>query len=397
MSDQRLQLRKFFSAVVVLASLFLAACSSNDAEEELGPAPLVEFEPSKVFDKVWSTSVGDGQGGIYNRLHPAIAQNVVYMASADGDVVALTADEGDEIWEVGLELPISGGVAVNEGMVLLGTSTGQVIALDRQSGETLWQTEVEGEVLAAPKSDGELVFVQTFDGQLLGLDAKSGERVWSFRTTLPVLTLRGTSEPLLARNMVIAGFANGKVMAFDTDTGAVRWDVRVATAKGNSEIERLVDIDGRLLLVDNIVYAVSYQGAIAAIDINSGRKLWTRDASSYVGMDTGFGNIYVSGQLGNVTAFVKNGQGVRWEQTVLERRKLTAPAVLGSYVLVGDFEGYLHALSQVDGNMSARTRVDSDGIQAPMLVSNDILYVYGNSGTLVAYQLKDKRSGFFSN
>lgn len=394
MSDQRRA--KFFSACLLLATVFLAACSSNDAEEELGPAPLVDFEASKTFKKVWSTSVGNGQGGIYNRLHPALADNVIYMASANGDIAALTADEGDEIWEVELELPISGGVAVNQGMVLVGTSTGQVIALNQQTGETLWQAEVEGEVLSAPKSDGKLVFVQTFDGQLLGLDAQSGKRIWSFRTTLPVLTLRGTSEPLLVRNMVIAGFANGKLMAFDTDTGAVRWDVRVASAKGHSEIERLVDIDGGLLLLDNVVYAVSYQGAIVAIDISSGRKLWTRDASSYVGMDSGFGNIYVAEQLGNITAFVKNGQGVRWEQTVLERRKLTAPAVLGSYVLVGDFEGYLHALSQVDGTIAARTRVDSDGIQARMLVSNDIIYVYGNSGTLVAYQLNDKRSSFFS-
>ena len=387
---------KFFSACLLLATVFLAACSSNDVEEELGPAPLVDFEASKVFEKIWRVSVGNGQGGIYNRLHPALSENVIYVASASGNVAALTADEGDEIWEVELDLPISGGVAVNEGMVLLGTSTGQVLALDQQTGQTLWQAEVEGEVLAAPKSDGELVFVQTFDGQLLGLDAKTGERVWSFRTTLPVLTLRGTSEPVLVRNMVIAGFANGKLMAFDTDTGAVRWEARVASAKGHSEIERLVDIDGGLLLIDNIVYAVSYQGAIAAVDISSGRKLWLRDASSYVGMDSGFGNIYVSGQLGNVTAFVKNGQGVRWEQTVLERRKLTAPAVLGSYVLVGDFEGYLHALSQVDGTMGARTRVDADGIQTSMLVNNDIIYVYGNSGTLVAYQLNDKRSGFFS-
>lgn len=394
MTDQRRA--KFFSVCLLLATIGLSACSSNDADEEQGPAPLVEFEAAKVFQKIWSTSVGNGQGGIYNRLHPALSDDVIFIASADGEVTALTADEGDELWEVELDLPISGGVAVNQGMVLLGTSTGQVLALDQQSGETLWQSEVEGEVLAAPKSDGKLVFVQTFDGQLLGLEAKTGKRVWSFRTTLPVLTLRGTSEPLLVRDMVIAGFANGKLMAFDSDTGSVRWEVRVASATGYSEIERLVDIDGGLLAIDNVVYAVSYQGAIAAVDMASGRKLWVRDASSYVGMDSGFGNIYVAGHLGHVTAFVKNGQGVRWEQTVLERRKLTAPAVLGSYVLVGDFEGYLHALSQVDGTMAARTHVDSDGLQASLLVNDNIIYVYGNSGTLVAYQLNDKRSGFFS-
>jgi outer membrane protein assembly factor BamB len=97
-----------------------------------------------------------------------------------------------------------------------------------------------------------------------------------------------------------------------------------------------------------------------------------------------------------VTAFADNGQGVRWEQTVLERRNLSAPAVVGSYVVVADFEGYLHALSQVDGSMAARTRVDSDGVRADMVVANGMLIVFGNSGKVVAYKLEEKSSGFFS-
>lgn len=393
----RLSIRHALTVVILPLSLLMSACSTFDEEDELGPAPLLDFKEEKQFDKLWSTSIGSGQGDLYNRLSPVVAGGAVYVASADGEVQALSVADGDDLWDVDLDRAISGGIGLGSDKVFVGTPTGNVIALDRQSGELLWEADVEGEVLTAPQTDDTLVFVQTFDGQLLGLDAATGKRRWSFRATLPVLTLRGTSTPIVYRDQVIAGFANGKVVSFDAATGAVRWDIRVAAPKGHSEIERLVDVDGELMLVDSTLYAVSYQGAIVAVDINTGRKLWNRTASSYMGMGQGFGNIYVSGQNASVTAFAKTGQGVRWEQTILARRKLTGPVVVGSYVIVGDREGYLHALSQVDGHVAARTKLDSDGIQSRMVVKDNTLFVYSNSGKLAVYQLVDKRSGFFSS
>ncbi|MEE8057328.1 MAG: outer membrane protein assembly factor BamB [Pseudomonadales bacterium] len=377
-----------------LLALVLSACSANDTEEEQGPAPLIDFEQERSFNKVWSSSVGDGQGEIFNRLNPAIDSELIYVASANGDVEAVTLDKGKTVWDVELDKLLVGGVGVGADLVLVGTAAGEVVALDKEDGSALWTVEVGGEVLAAPQTNGSLVFVQTFDGQMLALDIKEGKRIWSYRNTVPVLTLRGTSTPLMFRDTVIAGFANGRVISFDMKTGAIRWNTRVAVAKGDSEIERIIDIDGALLEVNGLIVAVSYQGKIAVIDPGSGRRIWSNEASSYVGMSYGFGNIYVSGEDGSVTAFEKNGQGARWAQTVLARRKLTGSTTLGSYVVVGDVEGYLHALSQVDGRIAARTKVDSDGLQVDLQTVDDMLIVYANSGKLVAYRLEEKSRGF---
>ncbi len=376
-------------------AMTLVACSSTDSEEEQGPAPLVDFEEEIKFSKVWSESIGDGQGDIYNRLSPVVDGRMVYVASADGEVEALTVDEGDDVWDAEVDGLIVGGVGVGEKLLLLGTAAGEVIALSKADGKELWRVEVGGEVLAAPQSVDDLVIVQTFDGQLLALKASDGARVWSFRSTVPVLTLRGTSVPMIYRDSVIAAFANGRVLSFELSTGSVRWNTRVALAKGDSEIERIIDIDGAMLEASGVVYAVSYQGSIAAIDAQSGRRIWSNEASSYVGMSTGFDNVYVSGEDGSVTAYEKTGRGARWAQTVLARRKLTGSATLSSYVIVGDVDGYIHALSQVDGHMAARTRVDSDGLQTDLQTIGDMLLVYGNSGKLVAYRLKEKSSGWF--
>ena len=377
----------------LLCSLLLAGCSSNDTEDQ-EPAELVDFKPERYFDKVWSESVGDGQGGVYNNLKPAIYNGVVYAAAADGTVEAVTLDEGDDKWDVDLDEKLVGGVGVSSNYVMVGTATGEVVVLDRNDGKELWRKQVGGEVLAAPQSNERMVFVQTFDGQMLGLDAKDGKRLWSYRNTMPVLTLRGTSSPLMFQDSVIAGFANGHVISFDMDTGEVRWNTRVSVAKGDSEIERIVDIDGAMLETGSLLYAVSYRGKIAAIEPVSGNRVWINEASSYVGMSQGFGNIYVSDADGTVTAFDERGQGVRWAQSVLARRELTGSATMGSYVVVGDAEGYLHALSQVDGHIAARTRVDSDGLRVDVQASGDTLIVYSNDGELAAYQLVEKKSWF---
>ena len=385
----------FRSIVLSLISLIIVACSSIDSEDETGPAPLLDFEQERTFNKVWSTSVGDGQGGIFNRLNPTVDGDLIYVASAEGTIEAITLEKGKSVWDADLEQLLVGGVGVGDNAIFVGTATGEVVALNKQNGEVLWSIELGGEVLAAPQTKDGIVYVQTFDGQMLALKVEDGERLWSFRNNLPVLTLRGTSTPMIFRDSIIAGFANGRVISFELDTGAVRWNTRVTVAKGDSEIQRIIDIDAPILENNGLIYAVSYQGKIAAIDPSSGRRLWANDTSSYAGMSVGFGNIYVVAEDGSVTAFEKNGQGARWAQTVLERRKLTGSAILSSYVIVGDVEGYIHALSQVDGHIAARTKVHSDGIQVDLQTVDDMLLVYSNSGKLVTYKLEEKSSGWF--
>ena len=245
------------SLLVPALLLLLYACSSTDGEEEQGPAPLIDFEEEKRFYQLWSSSIGDGQGGIFNRIKPAVDKGVIYVASADGNVEAITLAEGDSLWDVELEQGLIGGVGVGADVIMLGSASGEVVVLDRQTGEARWTVDVGGEVLSAPQTNGQLIFVQTFDGQLLALDINDGARVWSYRNTVPILSLRGTSTALVVRDAVLAGFANGRVISFDVETGAIRWNTRLAMAKGDSEIERIIDIDGELLEGKGVVDAVS--------------------------------------------------------------------------------------------------------------------------------------------
>ena len=374
----------------------IAGCSTisgwfdSDDDDPMAPVALSDITETVKIKELWSVGVGDGQGDGFYRLQPAISGEVIYAASADGEVVAVDRKRGKTLWEVDLDISLSGGVGVYNDVLLLGSSEGLVLKLDANTGEQLWTTMLTGEILSPPQANGKVVVAQTYNGKLQGLDFATGQLLWTYNSKVPVLTIRGTSVPIMENNRVYAGFANGRVLAFDAQTGSIVWDGRVAIPQGRSEIERIVDVDGTMELAGNELYAVSYQGSVVAIDVESGRKIWQQKASSFSGVSLGFGNVYAADEDGTLNAFMRNGEGVRWSQGALGYRQLSRPTPVGSYVTVGDFEGYLHVLSQVDGDFVGRVRVDSDGVRADMLSEDGILYVFANDGELVAYEITAK-------
>jgi outer membrane protein assembly factor BamB len=374
--------------------LSVSACSTvkdwfsmDDDEDPTQPVPLQDIQETVDIDRLWSTGVGDGQGeGLY-RIRPVLSGERIFAAAADGEVVALNRLTGKRLWRQELEGELSGGVGVYENSLFLGGADGSVLRLDASDGSLLWKHRVSGEVLAPPQGDGRVVVAQTYDGKLYGLDFATGDQLWVYDSNVPVLTIRGTSTPILDEGRVYAAFANGRVLAFTADTGQVAWEVRVAISQGRSEIERIVDIDGSMELAGGELYAASYQGRIAAIDVSSGRKLWQQNVSSFSGVSSGFGNVYVADEDGTLTAYLRGGQGVRWTQGDLGYRELSRPTPVSSYVAVADYEGIVHIISQVDGSFAGRVKVDGDGARADMVSDGNVLYVFGNSGKLAAYQI----------
>ena len=390
-------MRQISRYVLLFTMMFsIAGCSTisgwfdSDDDDPMAPMALSDITETVKIKELWSVGVGDGQGDGFYRLQPAISGEVIYAASADGEVVAVDRKRGKTLWEVDLDISLSGGVGVYNDVLLLGSSEGLVLKLDANTGEQLWTTMLTGEILSPPQANGKVVVAQTYNGKLQGLDFATGQLLWTYNSKVPVLTIRGTSVPIMENNRVYAGFASGRVLAFDAQTGSIVWDGRVAIPQGRSEIERIVDVDGTMELAGNELYAVSYQGSVVAIDIESGRKIWQQKASSFSGVSLGFGNVYAADEDGTLNAFMRNGEGVRWSQGALGYRQLSRPTPIGSYVTVADFEGYLHVLSQVDGDFVGRVRVDSDGVRADMLSEDGILYVFANDGELVAYEITAK-------
>src|SRR5690554_5783700 len=374
-----------FSAFI--AALGISGCSSTDTFEQ--PVPVPEVDETVDFKTVWSRSVGDGHDGDFLYLAPLNTGDIVYAASADGELVAVDAETGKRKWKRQLDDRIFAGVGGDLERLYLVTREADLVALSREDGQELWRSALPTEALAAPQSNGALVVTQTTDGRVLAFDATKGEKRWQYDGVVPVLSLRAAAAPLVGGDVVIASFANGKMLALSADSGQPLWQYEVGQPQGRTELERLVDIAGQPLVLETAVLVVGYQGKLALVDIRTGHEIWSRKASSLYAPMVGDGDIYLASANGDVVALRGSDRKELWTQSGLAWRQITQPMVYGDYLVVGDYEGYLHILSRNDGKFVGQEEFDGEGIRVPaQRLSNGNLLIFGNSGKMVIYRIR---------
>lgn len=372
------------------AVLLLNGCSwikswGKDDEPD-APSELVEFQSTLNVGKVWSTSVGSGVDKQGRQLRPAFSSGTIYAADYKGQITAVDAQNGNRLWEVKTKLSFTGGPGVSGKLLLMGTENGEVFAFDSSSGSQLWSATVTSEVLAAPVIADGLVIVRCIDGRIFGLDADTGRRVWIYDHSVPLLTLRGNSVPLLRAGVVFIGYDGGQVVALRLDDGTLMWEQTLVAIEGRTELERLSDIDGQLVFVASDLLVSSYKNRLASLAADSGRLLWFKDISSATGVDVSRVNLALSDKDGNLWMLDRRNGAEFWKQNQLLYRGLTRPVFYGSFVVVGDYEGYLHWLNVSDGSFAARSKVGGKGFTGPPLVVGRTLYVMTKKGELVAFR-----------
>ncbi len=356
--------------------------SDNNVE---APAPLVEFKQRLNVVKIWSKNTGSGTDEQYLKLIPIFANQRLFIADTKGRLRAMDATNGRSVWSFDADIKITGGLGYGENTILVGTSEGEVISYSSDSGKEMWRAVVSSEILSPPQKAENIVIVRTIDGKIFALDGDNGKRLWIYDRTVPSLTLRGTSTPVINNGVVIAGFDGGRLAALELRTGRLIWEARIATARGRSELDRMVDIDSEPLIVDGVIYVAAFQGHVAAVQIETGRILWTRDTSSYAGIGADDKNLYITDENSHIWTFDRFTGTSVWKQEKLQARAVTAPTTIGDYIVVGDIEGYLHWMDKLSGNFVARTRLSKKRIIVAPIVVGKFLYAYSSDGTLVAY------------
>jgi outer membrane protein assembly factor BamB len=348
--------------------------SSRPAQK---PAELVSFQQTAASRVLWQGNVGNAGNSVF---YPAVSGNVVYAAGASGQITGFDAASGSQVMRVEVGQRISGGVGAG-GMVLAGTSKGEVVAFDR-SGKPLWKAQLSGEILAPPVAQGDLVVVRAGDGRIFGLDAVSGKRRWIYQRATPALSVRSHAGVVVERGAVFAGFAGGRLAAIALATGNVGWEGVVALPRGATELERVADVTSLPVLDERQVCAVAMQGRVACFDAARGTTIWARDLSSFAGMDIDNRYLYVTDDKNAVIALDKTSGASIWKQDKLAGRGVSAPLAFGRYVVVGDYQGYVHFLSRDDGSFAARIATDGSAIGVPPveLTSSSLVVQTRNGG-----------------
>lgn len=383
--------------ILLISALSTALCSCEffDKDNTPPPSPLVSIKPEIRIHTLWAKNTGSASTMTeYLKFPPAITDTAVYSATKDGTIIATNKRTGKTFWTMNVsnvltrDATISSGPDANGGVVIMGSSDGDVIALDQVTGRLRWKTKVSSEILAPPASAEGVALVKSIDGKLSALSTEDGHNLWSYQQTEPTLIMRGSSAPQIHNGSIIVGFANGNLAKLTLREGSLHWLQTVAIPQGSFSIQRMIDIDANPIVINDHIYAATYQGRVASLDYASGKILWSYDLSSYSGIAADHERVYVSDAKSHIWAFDAESGVVDWNQGDLAARNITGPAIIGNYIVVGDEEGYLHWMSKQDGHFVGRTHVDNAGILATPIVDNNVIYVVSRDGRLSAYTLE---------
>jgi len=377
-----------------LAALLVLTGCSKSKDVDL-PAKLVEFPAKLPVKKIWNVNVGGGKHQMLLRLGlgPAVDDGVVYAASYKGEIIAVKLNTGRRVWRKRLRLPLSAGPGAGFGMVVVGSSMGDIVALDAATGRELWRTRVNSELLSAPAISKKMVVLRSVDGHLRGLDAENGKEAWSVEQPVPRLSLRGIATPVIAKEAVVSGFDNGKIVAVNLDTGDTLWDATLAAPHGRTELERLDDIDCAVDVVGDNVYATGYHGRTAQLSLDSGQIWWAHDMSSDHGLAVDAENVYVSQADGVVVALRGRDGSVVWRNDKMKWRGLSAPVLTRTAVVVADYQGYVHWLDKATGELVARTRVSKYRVSNAPVAVGDTVVILNDGGDLAAFRATPQPTG----
>ena len=368
-------------AALALCLALLAGCGSlNPFSRPSGPKPaeLPVLGASKEVRLLWSASVGSAEKYVFS---PAVEGDAVYAASRDGTVTRLDAANGRQAWRASVETRLSAGAGAGPNTVAVATEEGEVIALDAQSGKVRWRARVSSEVIAAPAVGNGLVVVRSIDSRVFAFGEDDGKRRWVYQRGATSLMVRTPTGVRLDRDSAITGFSGGRLTALALSNGGTRWEVVVANPKGSTELERVTDVVGIPALQGSEVCVAAYQGRIACYEAANGKQLWARDLSSLTGVGSDARFAYSSDDRGAVHAFERaNGRSV-WKQVRLTLRQLSQPLPVGSSVVVGDYQGYVHVLAADSGAFTARYATSGGAIRAaPVAVPGGVLVQTQNGG-----------------
>lgn len=364
------------SAALVTA---LGGCAwfgtSKPKPQDLGPN-VVKLD----IRQAWTARVGAIKDV---SLSTHVLGDAVYVSAADGTVVALNARNGQDLWRTTVGKPLSSGVGSDGVTTAVVTKSNELIGII--DGKQAWSKRLEAGAYTAPLVAGARVFLVTADRTIAAYDARTGQALWSQPRTGEPLVLRQPGVLQAVGNTLVTGMA-GRLVALQPDNGAVLWEAPLASPRGTNDVERLVDLVGRVSRVGDSVCARAFQAAVGCVDTQNASVRWTQPSKGADGIDGDGETVFGAESNGTVQAW-RRGDGSRvWSIDQLQHRRLTAPLMLGRSVVFGDDYGVVHLLSKTDGQALARLKTDDSGVASPPVSAANTLVVVSRSGTVYGFR-----------
>lgn len=367
-------------ALLVAAATLASSCSLWGGSSKPKPAELGPVVPVIGVRQAWTTKIGE-----IGRLPLSVHVNgtQVTVASSEGTVAAIDARTGGDIWRATVGEPLSAGVGSDGKWTAVVTSSNHLVVLS--GGRELWRKPLAAQVYTAPLVAGNRVFVLAADRSLSAYDAAGGAKLWNQQRPGEPLVLRQDGLITAVGDTLVAGLS-GRMVGFNPDNGTVRWEAPLASPRGTNDVERLVELLGRVSREGDSVCARAYQATVGCVDTSRGTVAWTHPASGSEGIHGDATMLFGTESNGTVVAWKRADGAQAWSLDKLRYRKLSAPLLLGRSVVVGDDSGLVHLLSREDGSFLNRLTTDGSGVAAPPVAAGDTLVVVTRNGGIYGFR-----------
>ncbi|MFL2710412.1 MAG: outer membrane protein assembly factor BamB [SAR86 cluster bacterium] len=382
----------FLNKYTLILLVFLtSSCSSLDSlrfwqSDEIDPDEpkiLSSFSNQKTITIAWKKSFkGENKMG---NFQPDFSSQNLFFSDITGNVVSINSETGIENWSSKLNF-LASGTAAGFGIVIVSDIEGNVIALNQNDGSQLWTSNVKGEVLTKAAIDAKIVVVKTGSGGLIGLEKETGNIQWSYRSKLPLLTVRGNSSPIIVEDRIYASFDNGRLAVFEIDSGFPIWDGAISYVSGVSELENLIDSDSDPVVDGGLVYTTNYQGNLNIFDVAQKRSVWSYETSSFYSPIITRGMLMVIEADSQIKSFSLKTLEESWINDDYLNRSLSNAVTYKGNIVTGDYEGYLHIIDPLNGKTIGRKKISRNPIKT-IYSRSDSLYVIDEAFNLFSANL----------
>ncbi len=380
------------SVLVACVSLLLSACSTiTNALMGKEDRYLDDVPSFLVVNTLWSVSAVGSFEDDYLFFTPLLEGDRIYVCGPGGKLVAFDLNEGKRVWSAVVREELVAGIGGGDGILLIGTNKGEVLAVAEDSKEILWRRGLGSKALVISENYKNTVIVRTEDNTTFAFRSDDGRPLWRRKDPPPPLTIKGTSIPVFFEDVTFLGLDDGQILALALDDGKVLNQLKLGVSSGESDLDRIVDVDGRMLIYDDIFFATAYQGRAIALDLRDNRLLWLADAPSHVGLDVGRKGVYATTPENQVVAHDRQTGDRLWSNTRLLDTELSAPLSVGALVAVGSDRGDIYWLSHKSGEVLDMSDVGGSPIVSLVSFANGKLIAFDKSGDLTALHVKGYR------
>jgi outer membrane protein assembly factor BamB len=386
--------KKYFkSCSLGLLGVLLAGCGIVDdfvfgKDNTIKPAKLPELGNHHNIVVDWKIPVGSfPKSAITPDLQPWLDGHTVYAASSDGSLIAVEKNNGHLLWKKKLPTGLLAGPVVQQSKLLINSDKSSVYLMDANNGHRINTFKLSSDSLAKPLINQNNMYVKTINSYLYKFDLNQGKKKWTYQEGAPDIILKASSSPVAYNNLIISGFSDGALFAFDEKSGHVVWQRHLAFPKGASDVERLVDIDTNPILEGDHMYVASYQGVVGSYLIDSEETFWQREASTFHDLAIMGSYLAMVDSRDVVWLLDKSNGNVIWKQAALKGRKLKAPFFWQGQLWVADHDAVLHGLSLESGKFISQFKLGGRMISTP-IVDGKFCYLLNGDGKLYRLSMR---------